>query len=122
MTQAPFHVRYTLSRGQRLTPHLRIYGVVSTLFNVTVFVFFCAQSVASTWTFSAEGMAVFGALAIFVFVLHRRLVVGLLDVLIVPMRRMDVVVEADAAGILIGAERWYLFLDGITDLRKFRDD
>ena len=26
------------------------------------------------------------------------------------------------AGILIGTERWYLFLDGITDLRKFRDD
>jgi hypothetical protein len=35
---------------------------------------------------------------------------------------MDVIIEKDAAGILVGGERWYLFLDGITDIRKFRDD
>ena len=35
---------------------------------------------------------------------------------------MDVVVEEDAAGILLGTERWYLFLDGITEIRKYRDD
>jgi hypothetical protein len=35
---------------------------------------------------------------------------------------MDVTLEETAAGILVGEERWYLFLDGITDIRKFRDD
>ena len=35
---------------------------------------------------------------------------------------MDVIVEENAAGILFGTERWYLFLDGITGLRRFSDN
>jgi hypothetical protein len=42
-------------------------------------------------------------------------------VLMVPVRRIDIVVEENAAAILIGTERWYLFLDGITDLRNDRN-
>src|SRR4051794_12426201 len=120
MPHPPFHLRYTLSRGQRLVPHVRIWGVASTLYVVVLFAFFGTEAVVSAWSLSAAGLAVFGGLALFVFVLFRGLFVGLLDVLLVPMRRMDVVVEEGAAGILVGAERWYLFLDGITDLRKFR--
>lgn len=122
MLQIPFHLWYTLSRPQRLVPHLRIWGTPLTLFVVVMVLFFCVQTVVSACSLSGAGVAVFGSLALFVFVLYRGLFVGLLDVLLVPVRCMDVIVEENATGILVGTERWYLFLDGITDLRKFRDD
>src|SRR5262245_28866581 len=61
-------------------------------------------------------------MAVGLFLFLRGLFVGVLDVLFVPIRQMDVDVEENAAGVLIGAERWYLFLDGITDIRKLSDD
>jgi hypothetical protein len=40
---------------------------------------------------------------------------------------MDVTIETNAAsdptaGILIGKERWYLFLDGITEIQRLQKD
>lgn len=49
--------------------------------------------------------------------MFRGIFVGLLDVLLIAVRVMDGVIEENAAGILLGKERWYLFLDGITDIR-----
>jgi hypothetical protein len=122
MPQIPFHLRYELSRRQRLVPYLRIWGTPLALFVVVMFLFFCVQAVVSACSLSGMGVVVFAGLALFVLVLYHGLFVGLLDVLLVPVRCMDVIVEEDAAGVLIGSERWYLFLDGITDLRKFCDD
>jgi hypothetical protein len=122
MTQLPFHLRYTLNRSQRLVTIVRTYwGVPWTLFVLVLFSFFCVESVVSARSLSGMGLAVFGGLALFVFLVYRGLFVGLIDVLLVPVRRMDIMVEENAAGILIGTKRWYLFLDGITDLRKYRD-
>jgi hypothetical protein len=122
MAQIPFHLRYKLSRLQRLVPHLRIWGAPQALLALVLFLFFCVQTVSYACRVSVEGGAMFGGLAVVVFVLYRGLFVGLFDVLLVPVRYMDVIVEENAAGVQIGSERWYLFLDGITDLRKFRDD
>jgi hypothetical protein len=123
MTQIPFHLRYTLSRSQRLVTTLRIHwGLPWTLFILCLFSFFCIRTIVSAWSLSGIGLAVFGGLALFVFLSHRGLFVGLIDVLLVPVRRMDVIVEENAAGILFGTERWYLFLDGITGLRRFSDN
>jgi hypothetical protein len=122
MTQIPFHLRYTLSRSQRLVTTVRTYwGVLWTLFVLVLFSFFCVETVVSAGSLSGMGLAVFGGLALFVLLVYRGLFIGLIDVLLVPVRRMDIMVEENAAGILIGTERWYLFLDGITDLRKYRD-
>jgi hypothetical protein len=122
MTQIPFHLRYTLSRSQRLVTTVRTYwGVPWTLFVLVLFSFFFFETVVSACSLSGLGLAVFGGLALFVLLVYRGLFVGLIDVLLVPVRRMDIMVEENAAGILIGTERWYLFLDGITDLRKYRD-
>jgi hypothetical protein len=120
------HLRYSLSRAQRLVPLLRIWGTPLTLFIVVVFAFFSGMVMANALTLTGAGVAVFGGLAFFTFLLYRGMLVGLLDVLVVPVRHMDVTLElvpdAEALGIQMGGERWYLFLDGITDLRKFRDD
>lgn len=122
MPQIPFHLQYKLSRLQRLVPHLRVWGTPLALFVAALLLFFCVQTVVSACSLSGAGVAVFGGLAFFVFVMYRGLFVGLLDVLLVPVRYMDVIVEENAVGVLVGTERWYLFLDGITDLRKFRED
>ncbi len=122
MTQLPFQIQYTLSRSQRLATTVRTHwGLPWTLFVLALFSFFFVETVVSAWSLSGMGVAVFGVLALFVLLLYRGLFVGLIDVLIVPVRRMDIMVDENAAAILIGTERWYLFLDGITDLRLDRD-
>jgi hypothetical protein len=118
MAEVPFELRYQLSRWQRLLPHLRIWGVAYTPFVVGVFLFFCVQTIVSVCWLSWPGVAVFGGLALGMFLLLRGLFVGLLDVLLVPVRRMDVRVEENGLGFLIGKERWWLFLDGLTSIEQ----
>jgi hypothetical protein len=122
MIQIPFLLQYSLNRRQRLVPHLKIWGTLYVPFIVCLFLFFVVQAFVTPFTQGIWAGVFFGALALGLFLLLRGLFVGVLDVLFVPLRQMDVVVEENAAGILIGTERWYLFLDGITDIRKFRDD
>jgi hypothetical protein len=54
--------------------------------------------------------------------LLRPLFVGLFDVLFVARREMDVVIEENGVGFMMGGQRWYLWLDAFTDIRKFRAD
>jgi len=122
MTQIPFHLRYTLNRRQRLVPQLKIWGPLYVPFIICLLIFFVVQTFVTPFTQGPWAGVFFGALAVGLFLFLRGLFVGVLDVLFVPIRQMDVEVEENAAGVLIGAERWYLFLDGITDIRKFRDD
>ena len=82
--EVPFELRYQLSRRQRLVLHLRIWGVVYTPFVVVVFTFFCVQTIVNACSLTWAGVAVFGGLALGVFILLRGLFVGLLDVLLVP--------------------------------------
>jgi hypothetical protein len=116
VAEVPFELRYRLSRRQRLVPLLRIWGVAYSPFVVVLFAFFCVQTAVSVYTLSWQGLVVFGGLAVGMFALHRGLFVGLLDVLLVPARDMDVRVEANGLGFLAGGERWWLFLDGLTGI------
>ncbi len=122
MCEVPFHLHYTLNRTQRLVPLVRIWGLGYTPFVITLFAFFSVQTVVSICRLSLQGVGVFGGLALLVFFLCRGLFRGLVDVLTVPSREVDVVFEEQAAGILLGRERWYLFLDGIHDIRQYRRD
>jgi hypothetical protein len=122
MVATPFQLQYTLSRRQRLVLHLRRWGVVTTVLVTLLFLFFCSRVVVSARELDGAGLAVFGGLSLFVFLLTGGAIVGLLDVAFVPTRRVDIVVEDNALGILLGGERWYLFLDGITSLEKLGKD
>jgi hypothetical protein len=64
----------------------------------------------------------FVGMALGLFFLLRPMFVGLIDVLLVARREMDVEIEENGAGVLIGGERWWLWLDGFTDVGKFRED
>jgi hypothetical protein len=122
MIDVAFHLRYTLNRKQRLVPHLKIWGPLYVPFIICLFMFFVVQTIVTPFTQGPWAGVFFGAMALGLFLLLRGLFVGVCDVLFVPLREMDVIIEKEAAGILVGGERWYLFLDGITDIRKFRDD
>src|SRR5262249_31758430 len=122
MAQIPFHLRYTLSRAQRLGSLVRMWGVGFSLAGAAFCLFFLVMLIGCVLELAWTGIAVFGGLLLFAIAFNRDIVLGILDVVLVSRQAMDVIVEENAAGILIGDQRWYLFLDGITDLRKFRDD
>jgi hypothetical protein len=118
MAEVPFELRYQLSRRQRLTLHLRSWGMAYTPFVVIVFLFFCVQTIVNACSLTWAGVAVFGGMALGLFLLLNGLFVGLLDVLLVPVRRMDLRIESNGLGFLSGKERWWLFLDGLTRIEQ----
>jgi hypothetical protein len=122
MVQFPVRLRYSLSRWQRLVPLLRIHGWGSVLFIVLLDPFFGYAAVENARRGDACGVVFFIGMAAGLILLFRPSFVGLIDVLLVSRREMDVEIEENGAGILIRGERWYLWLDGFTDMRKFRDD
>jgi hypothetical protein len=76
MAELPFEIRYSLSRRQRLVPHLRVWGVGYSLFAVALFLFFCVEAAVSVCTLTWPSAAVSGALAFGAFLLRRGLFVG----------------------------------------------
>jgi hypothetical protein len=115
-------LRYGLNRRQRLVPHVRIWGWTLTLVAPPLLLFFLVQTTVSTFNAMWLNALGFGVLAFLLFLFLGEFFLGLFDALLIPVRHMDVIIEDNAAGIMLGKERWYLFLDGITELRKFRDD
>ena len=119
MAVVPFELRYRLTRRQRLVPLLRLLGVASSLYILALFTFFFVQTVVSIWTLDWPGIAVFGGLALGLFVLDGSLFFGLLDVLMAPVRNVEIRVEENVLSFKTPHERWYLFLDGLTDIKQF---
>ncbi len=122
MPQFPVNLRYTLSRRQRLVPHLRIWGPVWCPCVLSLFLFVGSVAVEHALKGNFCQAMFFVGLALGGVILLRPMFVGLFDVLLVPRRDMDVAIDENGAGFLIGAERWWLWLDSFTDMRKFRAD
>jgi hypothetical protein len=118
----PFRLRYSLTRSQRLIPHLRIWGSPTALFVVACFAFFIISIGASAAVRRGDGVLLFAFLALTLWWAFGGLFRGLLDVIRVPVREMDVIFEENAAGLLDGDRRWYLFLDGVTRISRFHPE
>jgi hypothetical protein len=99
-----------------------MWGVVRSLLVVAVFLFFCIQTARSIWSLSWTGAVVFGVFALGVLVTHRGLFIGFLDVLFVATRNLDIRMEANGLGFLVGDERWWLFLDGLSSIDQLTAD
>ena len=52
----------------------------------------------------------------------RGFVAGVLNIAFVPVQHMDVVINEQGLGFLAGGERWWVFLDSIVHIARFRDD
>src|SRR5438046_533206 len=109
----PFHLRYRLSRSQRLGVLLAMDGIGYSVFGVLLFAFFCLAIVFNAREGKIAGAFGFAAMALGVFLLWRIVFLRLLGVLLFKWLEVDLLVRDNAAGILIGGERWYFFLDGI---------
>jgi hypothetical protein len=113
MATIPFHLRYQLSRSQRLIPHLAIWGPLSLIIPASVCgVIFFAVTKSYWWLL----------LLPLVLLQFRGLFIGLLDVVLHPVRDMDITIEENTLSFLAGGEHWHLFLDGVTNITKYRKD
>lgn len=113
MPQIGCHLRYRLSRAQRLIPHLRIWGPLSLIIPAA------AAKIISLTFFSSPWWSL--ALLPFLF-LFRGFFLGSLDVIFHRDCDMDIVIEDKGLGFLAGGERWWIFLDGIINIAKYRKD
>src|ERR1700677_1018238 len=105
MHHLPFELRYNLTRRQRLIPHLRIWGRHAPLIIVCV-----AGAAAGVVYLSWWCLALLFCL-LFIF---RGFFIGFLNVVVVRRQFMDLVIEQNGLGFLVGKERWYFALDGLT--------
>lgn len=112
MSDLPFHLTYDLNRRQRLVPHLIIWGPYA-LMPLALLALVVLLVCASRWWL----FAVLPSLWIF-----RGFWLGFLDVLVCPVRHMDVIVEENGLGFVAGGERWWIFLDGLLHVAKTRSD
>jgi hypothetical protein len=109
MTQVPFQLRYELNRRQRLVPHLVIWlpylpGTLIVLGAATFPVVY-----GSLWLLPLLIVPLW-MLSGFVF--------GCIDVIVRPVKQMDIIVEENGLGFLAGSERWWIFLDGVIKIGR----
>ncbi|QDU08745.1 hypothetical protein [Gimesia aquarii] len=112
-------IRYSLTRRQRLIPHLKIWGPAFVPFFVLLESFFIVRFIVAMVTLEWLGILTFGFLAFGLLLLFRGLITGLIDVVVLARREMDITIEDNGLGVMIGNERWYLFLDGITKISEY---
>jgi hypothetical protein len=122
MNALPLHLRYGLGRGQRLVPLVRSEGIGATVLAVGMVIFFIMAAVMNGRAGKVEDVFGFAAFAAGVVLLYRRLFAGLLEVVMVAVRWEDLMVEESGMGMVIGGERWWFFLEGIREIRKWRRD
>ena len=113
MSQLPYHLCYILNRRQRLIPHLAIWLPHLPLVAIIFVGSLLATILVSLWCLPL----VFLSLWVF-----RGFLVGLLDVLVQPVRHMDLLIEEKGLGFLAGRERWWIFLDGFTEINRICQD
>ena len=111
------HIEYDLSRRQRLVAHFGVWapylgGLIVIVGGGTALFVALAVSV-SAWL---------APLILLPLWLARGFVIGLVDVIFVGVRHMDVIVEENALGWATESERLWIFLDGIIRIQKYSKD
>src|SRR5260370_40751487 len=109
MATVPFQLQYELSRRERLIPHVRIWGPFAFVIPLALlgFLYF---SISVDWRFVLPILP-----CIWLF---GNLFVGLADPIFQRTVQMDLQVEENAVGLLIGKERSWLFLDGFLSIEQ----
>ncbi|HEY8504498.1 MAG TPA: hypothetical protein VIL46_07940 [Gemmataceae bacterium] len=104
----PFELRYTLSRRQRLVPHLKLWGPLSVVVPLVLAVL--VANLFRAWWVALPALA-------WVW-LFRNFFRGLADVALRRTVTMDLRIEENGLGFLAGGERWWLFLDGLIRIEQ----
>ncbi|HLB16802.1 MAG TPA: hypothetical protein VJM14_17885 [Burkholderiales bacterium] len=110
------HLHYGLTRRQRWDVHVGAWLPALPRYLVVVAIMvplIWAASLRSPW------YLLFSLAPLWVL---RGFIAGFLNIALVPVQRMDVIINELAVGVLAGSQRWWVFLDGIVAIAKFRDD
>lgn len=102
-------LQYDLTRKQRLIPHIRTWGI-NQVFVTLGLVGAITSAINGSWI---SGMA----LASLVFFIGRGYIIGLIGVIFTKSQHMNIRIEEKGLGYMVGKERWYIFLDGLTAIR-----
>ena len=110
------HLQYDLTRRQRWDSH--VGGWLPAL---PKYLLVAGTMVALTWLASHRSpwflLFLLGPLWVL-----RGLIAGFVQIAFVPVKHMDLVFEEDRLGFMVGAERWWVHLDSIVRIERFRDD
>lgn len=106
-------LKYELNRRQRIIPHLAIWLPLLGMPSIIVLLFAYLLVSISVW---------FILPLLVMLWLIKGFFVGLLDVIIYPKRKMDIVVEEKGLGYLANNERWWIFLCGVIEVSKICSD
>jgi hypothetical protein len=109
----PFQLQYSLSRRQRLVPHLVVWAPYLPAVGLMLLVVCLLTVYVSPW---------WALLSLWWLWLARGLIAGLVDVAFHSLRHMDVVIQENGLGFLRGNERWWIFLDGIINFGQLIED
>jgi hypothetical protein len=110
------HLRYGLTRRQRWDAHVGAWLPALPRYLVVVAVMvplIWAASLRSPW------YLLFSLAPLWVL---RGLIAGFLNIAFVPVQRMDIIINERSLGFMAGGKRWWVFLDSIVHIGKFRDD
>lgn len=108
------HLQYELSRRQRWDTHVR--GWLPAL---PQYLFVAGLMAGLTWLASHRSPWFLLFLLAPLWVL-RGLIAGFVEIALVPMRKMDILIEEDVLGFMVGAQRWWVHLDSIVRIERYR--
>ena len=108
MSEVPFHLKYVLGRRQRLALHL----------NNWLPLLACTIALAATVSYFVVGKWWLLLLLPLSFVVFPKFWLGILDVVFRGKREMDVMVDQNGIGFLRRGQRLWLFLDGISAVKR----
>ncbi len=111
------HLKYDLSRRQRLVAHVGVWapylwGLIVIAAGGTALFVYLAVSV-SPWL---------ALLILLPLWLVRGFIIGLVNVIFVGVHHMDVIVEENGLGYATESDRLWIFLDGIIRIQKYSKD
>jgi hypothetical protein len=116
MSFAPCHIEYDLTRRQRLVGGLGVWapyiGLVMIAAAGIAAVAGLAAAVSPWWAF---------AIVLPLWIV-RGFILGLVNVIAVPMQHMDIIVEENGLGYATKSDRLWIFLDGIIRIQKYSID
>jgi hypothetical protein len=113
----PFRLQYELNRRQRFVPHMKIWMPYGPMLLIMLGGTFAGVIEISWWYLPLFLFALW-----YVFWYAPGFILGLIDVTVWRKRPMDVIVNENAIGILVGEDRLWMSLDGILRIDKLSKD
>ena len=109
--RAHWNERYRTRGVGRYAAALHGASEVALPITLATLTFFAVRTIFAFASLDWTGILVFGGWFVFFVLFLRGMIVGVMDVLFVPVRPMDITIENNGLGVMVKEERWYLFLD-----------